>query len=133
MVGFVVIGDLLPLAIGTITLALVFYTIGVFAERRVGILKRWHAVVFWCGLLFDTTGTAIMSRIAAQGTASGFGLHGVTGALAIALMLFHAIWATVVLVKKDAARQAGFHKFSIVVWAGWLVPHILGMVLGMSH
>ena len=130
---FAVVGDLLPIAIVTITLALVCYTIGVWAERHAGVLKKWHAVVFWLGLVFDTTGTPVMGQLARQGGSSGMGLHGVTGLLAIVLMLFHAVWATVVLVKKDARRQQSFHKFSIFVWAVWLIPYVLGMVLGMQH
>lgn len=130
---FAVVGDLLPIAIVTITLALVCYTIGVWAERHAGVLKKWHAVVFWLGLVFDTTGTTVMSQIAKQNGSGGWGLHGVTGLLAIVLMLFHAVWATVVLVKQDARRQQSFHKFSIFVWAVWLIPYVLGMVLGMQH
>ena len=131
--GVIIMGDLLPIAIVTITLALVCYTIGVWAERRAGVLKKWHAVVFWLGLVFYTTGTTVMGQIAKQNGGGGSGLHGVTGLLAIVLMLFHAVWATVVLVKKDARRQQSFHKFSIFVWAVWLIPYVLGMVLGMQH
>ena len=130
---FAVVGDLLPIAFVTITLALVCYTIGVWAERHAGVLKKWHAVVFWLGLVFDTTGMTVMGQLARQGGSSGMGLHGVTGLLAIVLMLFHAVWATVVLVKQDARRQQSFHKFSIFVWAVWLIPYVLGMVLGMQH
>ena len=130
---FAVVGDLLPIAIVTITLALVCYTIGVWAERRAGVLKKWHAIVFWLGLVFDTTGTMVMGQIAKQNGGGGSGLHGVTGLLAIVLMLFHAVWATVVLVKKDAQKQQSFHKFSIFVWIVWLIPYVLGMILGMQH
>ena len=34
-----------------ITFALVFYTIGVFGERRAGTLKKSHLVLFWLGLI----------------------------------------------------------------------------------
>ena len=131
--GVIIMGDLLPIAIVTITLALVCYTIGVWAERRAGVLKKWHAIVFWLGLVFDTTGTTVMGQIAKQNGGGGSGLHGVTGLLAIGLMLFHAVWAAVVLVKKDAQKQQSFHKFSIFVWIVWLIPYVLGMVLGMQH
>lgn len=125
----------LIMAIITITLALVFYTIGVFSERRAHTLKKQHVFIFWFGLVFDTTGTTIMSFITKEGggAQNGMGLHGITGALAIVLMLFHALWATLVLVKKDKKKQESFHKFSIFVWLVWLVPYILGMVIGMSH
>ena len=120
---------LLP-AIVTITLALIFYTIGVFSERRSGSLKKFHVITFWIGLCFDTTGTTIMSHISGGSLLTPYGI---TGALAIVLMLFHAVWATVVFVRRDEARLHRFHRFSITVWLIWLIPYILGMMLGMSH
>ena len=47
-----------------ITLALIFYTIGVWAERLAGRLMPWHLIFFWGGLIFDTTGTSIMMDMA---------------------------------------------------------------------
>ncbi len=121
---------LLPAAIITITFALVFYTVGVWAEKLQGGLKKWHLVVFYIGLIFDTTGTALMSEIAEGGFELNF--HGVTGLVAIILMLVHALWATYVLVKGDEKAKQNFHKFSIVVWVIWLVPYISGAMFGMS-
>lgn len=40
-----------------ITMALVFYTIGVWSERLAGRLKAWHLIFFWGGFVFDTIGT----------------------------------------------------------------------------
>lgn len=119
----------LILAIITITAALVFYTIGVFSERKSGTLTKKHVILFWIGLCFDTTGTTIMSTIAKGG--SLLSPHGFTGMLAILLMLFHALWATVVFRKHDKKKLQNFHKFSIVVWLIWLVPYVLGMFIGM--
>ncbi len=120
---------LLP-AIITITLALIFFTVGVWAEKlQVGI-KKWHLVVFYLGLIFDTTGTTLMSKLAEGGFQLNF--HGVTGLIAIILMLFHAIWATVVLIKNDETAKQNFHKLSIIVWLIWLVPYISGMIFGMK-
>lgn len=118
-------------AIITITLALVFYTIGVWSEKLQGELKKWHLVIFYVGLVFDTTGTTIMSKIASGGFKLNF--HGITGLLAILLMLFHAIWATVVLFKDDAKAKANFHKLSIMVWIIWLIPFISGAIFGMAR
>lgn len=81
-----------------ITLALVFYSIGVWAERIAGRLKPWHLAFFYLGLVFDTVGTGMMFDYADGMTLD---VHGVTGMLAIVLMLVHAVWATVVLVRRD--------------------------------
>lgn len=112
-----------------ITFALVFYTIGVWSERLSGRLKSWHLMFFWGGLVFDTIGTGMMMEMAGQLTAD---LHGLTGLLAIALMLVHAIWATVVLLRKDERAILNFHKFSLVVWLIWLVPYFSGFFLSMA-
>lgn len=126
---------ILPAAVGAITAALVFYTIGVFWERRRGTLTGAHVVLFWLGFLCDTTGTLLMRQLAQIGTvqkpAWELALHGITGTAAILLMLFHACWAVYVLVKGSDKLRANFHRFSIVVWAVWLVPYVLGMLLGM--
>jgi uncharacterized repeat protein (TIGR03987 family) len=124
--------NMLIYAIIFITLALVFYTIGVWSEKLQGTLKPWHLALFLFGLVCDTTGTLLMESIASKSVqvASGPNIHGITGVIAIALMLIHAIWAAVVLIKKNEDMIAKFHKFSIVVWIIWLIPFISG---AMGH
>jgi uncharacterized repeat protein (TIGR03987 family) len=87
-----------------ITLALVFYSIGVWSERFAGRLKSWHLIFFWGGFVFDTTGTGIMLEMAGGMTID---VHGLTGLIA-------------------------FHKFSLVVWVIWLVPYFSGFFLSMG-
>jgi uncharacterized repeat protein (TIGR03987 family) len=120
----------LTFAIISIVSALVFYSIGVWSERFAGRLKIWHLVLFWIGLCFDTTGTTLMANIAGG---MEFNIHGVTGVLAIVLMLSHAIWATIVLVTKQENAIKNFHKFSLFVWLVWLIPFFSGMVGAMVH
>ena len=118
-------------AVIAITLALLFYTIGVWSEHRAKVLKPVHLVFFWLGLCMDTAGTAMMSRLA-DGTGGGLmSAHGITGMIAIILMMIHAVWATVVLVRKDEKAMHTFHRFSIIVWIIWLIPFVLGMMMGM--
>jgi len=121
---------MLIFAITSITCALVFYTIGVWGEKIVGELKNWQVGIFWLGFACDTLGTTLMGRIAGSGFELNF--HGVTGLMAIVLMLSHAIWASFVLAGSDGKKKADFHKFSIAVWSIWLVPFISGAVFGMA-
>ena len=111
-----------------ISLALVFYSIGVWSERLAGRLKVWHLVFFWCGLAFDTSGTGIMFEMAGRISAD---IHSVTGILAILLMLVHAVWATVVLVVKNEKAITNFHHFSVFVWVIWLIPYFTGFFASM--
>ena len=108
----------LILAIVFITSALIFYTIGVFGERKAKILKKKHVIIFWLGFIFDTLGTFTMSNIANSHTFE------VKSAL--------SSWATFVLYKDDEEKKKFFHKFSIVVWTIWLVPYFIGMFIGMA-
>jgi uncharacterized repeat protein (TIGR03987 family) len=47
-----------------ITLVLVFYSLGVWAEKISQYLKPWHVIAFWTGFLFDMLGTWMMHRLA---------------------------------------------------------------------
>jgi len=123
--------NVLASAITCITAALIFYTIGVWSEKFQKTLKPWHVVIFWLGLVCDTLGTTLMEKMAEAG--SLFSFHGITGLAAILLMLFHAVWATIVLIKKDTNMMTTFHKLSIIVWFIWLIPYISGLIYGMTN
>lgn len=116
----------LIVAILAMTGAMVLYSVAVWSEQIAGVLKSWHLVLFWLGLAFDTTGTTLMRRIAG---AFRFDLHGVAGLAAIVLMLVHAVWATIVLARKHEDALAKFHRFSVHVWALWMVPFVSGIVM----
>jgi uncharacterized repeat protein (TIGR03987 family) len=118
-------------AVTAITLALIFYTIGVWAEHRAKVLKPVHLVFFWLGLICDTTGTMLMSRMADDSGGGLMSAHGITGMIAIVLMMIHAVWASVALARKDEKTMHTFHRFSILVWVIWLIPFVLGMMMGM--
>jgi uncharacterized repeat protein (TIGR03987 family) len=116
-------------AVIVINLALLFYSIGVWSERIQGRLKVWHTIFFWMGLVCDTWGTGIMFDYVGGMT---FDVHGISGLLAIVLMLVHAIWATYVLLKKDERMIVNFHKFSIFVWLVWLIPYFSPMIFAIA-
>jgi uncharacterized repeat protein (TIGR03987 family) len=109
-----------------INLALICYSIGVWSERFSARLKVWHLLFFWLGIIFDTWGTGLMFAMVGGLT---YDIHGLTGMLAIVLMLIHAVWATTVLLKKDENLIASFHKFSVTVWVIWLIPYLSPMVI----
>lgn len=115
----------------TITLALVFYSIGVWSERFSKFLKPWHIVVFWFGFIFDVSGTVAMHFISDK----PFDLtntHTLTGQIALWLMLAHASWATFVVNRNRTDLRKKFHHYSLFVWLIWLIPYIGGMILGMK-
>ena len=115
-----------------ITLALVFYSTGIWAERIARILKPWHVVTFWIGFSFDVAGTLAMHKLS-EGKFDLLEPHTLTGQIALWLMLAHAIWATVVIRKSIESMLTKFHRLSIFVWLIWLIPYFGGMFLAMSR
>jgi uncharacterized repeat protein (TIGR03987 family) len=112
-----------------ITLALAFYSLGVWAERLARYLKGWHVAAFWTGFAFDVAGTGAMELMK-----PGFdwgSAHTITGQIALWLMLAHAVWATRVVRQGTERARERFHHFSLFVWCVWLVPYFGGMILGM--
>ena len=115
-----------------ITFALVFYSLGVWAERLARYLKSWHVVSFWIGFVFDISGTWAM-HLMAKGPFDLTEPHTLTGQIALWLMFVHASWATYVVRKGREKILSMFHRFSIFVWLVWLIPYFGGMYLAMSH
>ena len=114
-----------------ITLALIFYSIGIWAERIIRYLKKWHVIFFWLGFIFDLLGTYAMHLLATNPfdiTES----HTFTGQIALWLMLMHAVWASYIVIKGNEIDRLKFHKYSIVGWFVWLIPYLGGMYLGMN-
>ena len=113
-----------------ITAALVFYSIGVWSERIAGRLRPWHLAFFVLGLICDTWGTGLMFEYVGG---MAFSIHGITGMIAILIMLVHAIWAFVVLIRKNETAIQNFHKFSVIAWLIWLIPYLSPVLFGMAR
>ena len=124
-------------AIVIITLALIFYTVGVWSERVQGILKPWHAGMFALGLACDATGTWMMTQIATERLGEGIqpgalsSWMAISGTIAIILMGVHLVWAVVVLVRNREREKLTFHTFSLAVWVVWLASYLIGAASAM--
>ena len=129
---------MLVLSTVLITLALVFYTAGVWTERIQGSLTWGHVSLFALGFAADASGTWLMSLIAKSGEPTNLDNNPflaqamvVSGALALALMGLHLAWAVVVMIRNKPEEKEVFHKFSLVVWAIWLIPYFTGAAAAM--
>lgn len=114
-----------------ISLALIFYSLGVWAERVVHFLKAWHVLAFWLGFIFDVLGTWAMHKLA-EGSFNLLDVHTLTGQLALWLMFAHVVWATYVVRSANEQLKKRFHRYSFIVWLIWLIPYFGGMYVGMS-
>lgn len=112
------------------TLALIFYSVGVWNERLSKRLKPWHVNLFLLGVITDAIGTWLMFENLGY---IKFTPHTVSGFIAFFLMVFHYFWAAIVLKRNNEKQLINFHKFSIVVWSIWMVSYLSGMVLGIQR
>lgn len=122
---------LLILSSTLITLALIFYSIGVWSERIARYLRGWHLAAFWTGFILDVSGTWAM-HLLAKGPFNLMDMHTLTGQIALWLMFAHALWASYVVRWGSEEVRSGFHRYSVVVWTIWLIPYISGIYMGMN-
>lgn len=123
--------EFLIAAIVIISMALIFYSVGVWSERIQGGLRGWHVVAFGLGLLCDFVGTAFMAELVRL-TGQDNRLHAVLGSIAVFLMAIHAVWAYWTFRKGSEKAKRSFSRFSIIVWFIWLIPYFIGVYLGMT-
>lgn len=123
--------EFLIAAVVIISMALIFYSVGVWSERIQGGLRGWHVVAFGLGLVCDFVGTAFMAELVRL-TGQDNRLHAVLGSVAIFLMAVHAIWAFWTFRRGTPQAKRTFSRFSIAVWCIWLIPYFIGVYLGMS-
>lgn len=123
--------EFLIAAIVIISMALIFYSVGVWSERIQGGLRGWHVVAFGLGLLCDFVGTAFMAELVRL-TGQDNRLHAVLGSIAVFLMAIHAVWAYWTFRKGSEKAKKSFSRFSIIVWFFWLIPYFIGVYLGMT-
>lgn len=118
-------------AVGTVTVALVLYSIGTLKAQRSRRSTLGARGFLTTGLLFDVIATALM--IVASGSLSPT-VHGVLGYSALAFML-----VDVVLLWRHAGRSPanelprGLHLYSRWAYAYWVVAYFTGAALVMAE
>lgn len=111
------------------TIALVFYSISVWAGWLSKDLKPWHIYVFLIGLFTDYLAT-VLTYVAIGGIV--FTWHAILGFISIAFMTIHVVWATVAYLSKSEKSITNFHRVSILVWGFWLVSYLSGFFSGVE-
>jgi len=114
---------LLPFAIVSIILALIFYAISIYQELVKKVFTLKIIILFWIGLTFDLTGTILMFLIA-----EGFSMdtHAIIGLVALVLMGIKAMW---VLVRFKKGMTIGVPKiYTLISSLMWLTAFFMGFM-----
>jgi len=117
-------------AVGTVTLALVLYSVGTLAEQRSHRAGARVRAFLTLGLTCDVIATALM--IAATGSLAPT-LHGILGYSALALMLIDVVliwrhWRTAA----EAPIPRRLHVYARVAYAYWVIAYFTGAALVMA-
>jgi uncharacterized repeat protein (TIGR03987 family) len=111
------------------TIALVFYSISVWAGWFSKSLKLWHIYVFMIGLFTDYLAT-VLTYIGIGGLV--FTLHAILGFISIAFMTIHVVWAITAYLNKSEQSIKNFHRISVIVWSFWLISYLSGFGFGVA-
>jgi len=110
------------------TIAMVFYTVSVWSERKARRLKAWHVRLFLFGVIADIIATGFAIK-AVGGLV--FTPHAIVGFISLGLMIIHYIWAALTLRGGREKSLINFHKLSLFVWSVWMISYLSGFALGM--
>jgi len=116
-------------AVAVVTVALVFYSIGVIIEQRKGIVSRRVLFFLTVGVLLDITSTTLM--IINSGNIP-ITVHGVIGYTALMAMLIDAI-----LIWRHRRKNGSgpvphrLHLYTRIAYGWWVVAYIAGAIISM--
>ncbi len=85
--------------------------------------------MFGLGVVTDSLGTLLMYLNVGHLV---FSAHSISGFIGLFLMIYHFIWALLVIRSKQESQQKRFHRFSIIVWSFWLISYFSGLYLGVT-
>lgn len=114
------------IAIFAVIAALIFYSIATWKELLTSGLKKINIVLYWIGLIFDISGTLIMSFIS-QGFSMNF--HSFAGLSALLLMLIKTIYSTKQLVTNNTEKTVAYKSVTVIIWIVWVAVFINGIIV----
>jgi len=113
-----------------VTLALIFYSIGVFTERKKKSITKRVLIFLSFGLLFDMTATACMII---GSTNSPFTFHGFIGYTGLLAMIIETSLAWRFKIKNgtEAKVSKGLHMYTLIAYILWVAVYLTGSMLVM--
>ncbi len=120
---------LLIISVVLFSIAMVFYTWGVWSERKQKYLMPKHVKLFACGVAADCLAT-LLSSIVIGGVV--WTPHAIMGFVSLGLMAVHFVWSVIAIRQNKPDTLRRFHRLSLLVWSVWMVSYLSGFVLGLG-
>ncbi len=112
------------------TIALLFYSIGIWSQYYYGKPGWQHVSLFWSGVIADSIATERVFNMVGYLQIS---FHSITGMLGLLMMGVHATWATVAVLRGKESELKRFHRLSLFVWSFWLISYTTGAMMGLQR
>ena len=120
--------DTIMRAVVVVTLALIFYSIGIITEQRKSSVSRFVLIFLTLGVTLDITSTVLMIMGSSHIT-----IHGFIGWSALAVMLVDAILIWRYWIKnKSATVPRGLNLYTRYAYAWWVIAYIAGAVIAAT-
>ena len=117
-------------AVAVVTVALVFYSIGVITEQRKHAVTRFVLFFLTGGVILDITSTTLM--IVSSGNIT-ITVHGFIGYTALLVMLIDGI-----LIWRQRLRNGSgpvprrLHLYTRIAYGWWVIAYIAGAIISMT-
>ncbi len=117
-------------AVAVVTVALVFYSVGVITEQRKHAVTRPVLFFLTVGVILDITSTTLM--IINSGNIP-LTVHGIIGYTALTVMLIDAI-----LIWRHRRKNGGnrvsprLHLYTRIAYGWWVIAYIAGAIISMT-
>lgn len=111
-----------------VTLALIFYSIGVITERKQKAINKPVLLFLSLGLLFDITATSFMII---GSTNSPFTFHGFIGYTGLLAMIIETSLAFRFNLKNGSTQTVskGLHAYTLFAYILWVAVYVTGSLL----
>ena len=122
--------EVLIRAVIVVTVALVFYAIGVITEQRNGIVTKIVRIFLTAGVVLDISSTALM--IAGSGNIP-ITVHGMIGYSALIVMLADTILIWRHWIKHSITKvPRRLHIYTRVAFSWWVIAYIAGSIISST-
>ena len=118
------------LIIGTsiVNLALIFYSLFIYQERRYKLLTRKLLTFLTIGVSLDVIATTCMIIGSSR---SPFSMHGILGYSSLTAMFIDAVllWQNKAFLGFNSRISKGIHNYSLIAYVWWIMAYITGAML----
>jgi len=117
-------------AVAVVTVALVFYFIGVITEQRKHIVTRFVLFFLTAGVFLDITSTSLMIAYSRKIPIT---VHGIIGYTALTVMLIDAI-----LIWRHRRKNGSgpvsrrLHIYTRLAYSWWVIAYIAGAIISTT-